>query len=316
MTGHAHEQRKKLIVNADDYALTDGISRGILRAARQGVVTSTSVLALGPSFEQAAQWLADTAGIGVGVHCALVGEDPPLLPAFEIPTLVDRRGHFPRTWRTFAARAALGRVDSGDVARELTAQIQSVAAIGHPISHLDAHQHLQLIPLIGQTIVALAKRFRVPAIRVPDVSPVNRLWVPIGVLGSRLRRRATRHGLLVPDCSIGIDVAGTLESSRLRATLERLARTHGPIVELTVHPGERHDPQRVRYQWGYRWPEELSALTDPSIRRTVDRLGFELATYSTARRSTTPAARDLVSHDDAGPVLPVPSEVLRGPRVT
>ena len=314
MDFHTTSPHKKLIVNADDYALTDGISRGILRAARQGVVTSTSVLAVGPSFERAAQWLSDTASIGVGVHCALVGEDPPLSPAFEIPTLVDRRGRFPRTLRGFAARAALGQVDPSDVARELTAQIQSVAAIGHPISHLDAHQHLQLIPLIGQTILALGRRFRVPAIRVPDVSPVNSLWLPISVLGSRLRRHATAHGMLVPHHSIGIDVAGRLDSTRLRATLEQLAVARGSVVELTVHPGERHDPQRFRYRWGYRWYEELAALTDPAIRRVVDRLGLELATYSTARDAATRQTRDLVSvRHDTPATLSLRSELLRGP---
>jgi predicted glycoside hydrolase/deacetylase ChbG (UPF0249 family) len=302
---HSTPPRRKLIVNADDYALTEGVSRGILKAAHQGIVTSTSVLAVGPAFDRAAQWLADTAGIGVGVHFALVGEDPPLLPASEIPTLVDPRGRFPRTWRAFSARAALGRIDPADVARELRTQLERVGAIGHPIGHLDAHQHLQLYPLIGETVVALATRFRVRAIRVPGVSAAHPLSVPVALLSSRLRRAATARGLLVADRSVGIDVAGRLERARLRAPLLRLAGTPARVVELTVHPGEALDPQRARYDWGYRWPEELEALTDVTTRRLVDRLGFELATYATARAERAPTRDGVAARvppgRDAGP---------------
>ena len=43
-------RQRLLIVNADDFGLTEGISRGILHAHRQGIVTSTSVIALGPAY--------------------------------------------------------------------------------------------------------------------------------------------------------------------------------------------------------------------------------------------------------------------------
>ena len=67
-----------------------------MRAAHlDGVVTSTSVLAVGRAFEGAATMLRATPTLDVGAHLALVGEDPPLLPAREIPTLVDADGAFP-----------------------------------------------------------------------------------------------------------------------------------------------------------------------------------------------------------------------------
>jgi YdjC-like protein len=80
-----------LIVNADDYGLTEGVSKAILATARDGIVTSTSVLAVAPAFDRTSRWLAGT-NLGVGAHFAAVGEDPPLLSAREVPTLVDERG--------------------------------------------------------------------------------------------------------------------------------------------------------------------------------------------------------------------------------
>ncbi len=70
-----------LIVSADDYGLREGISSGILRAHREGIVTSTSVFAVGPSYPRTASWLGDHPALGVGVHLAAVGEDPPPLGA-------------------------------------------------------------------------------------------------------------------------------------------------------------------------------------------------------------------------------------------
>ena len=79
-----------LVVNADDMGLTPGICRAVLRGHTEGVVTSTSVLAVGAAFDDAAARLRDTPGLAVGAHLALVGEDRPLLSAAEIPTLVGR----------------------------------------------------------------------------------------------------------------------------------------------------------------------------------------------------------------------------------
>lgn len=55
-----------LIVNADDYGLAEGISRGILPAHREAIATSTSAIALGPAYPKVANWLAEEDNLGVG----------------------------------------------------------------------------------------------------------------------------------------------------------------------------------------------------------------------------------------------------------
>ena len=100
-----------LVVNADDFGLTPGICDGILRAHAGGIVTSTTVIAVGPALAGRVEAL-HSSGLATGGHLTLVGEDPPLLSAAEIPTLVDDRGRLAPSWRTFVRRAALGRVDA------------------------------------------------------------------------------------------------------------------------------------------------------------------------------------------------------------
>src|SRR5664279_170840 len=95
-----------LIVSADDLGLTDGVCRAVLRGHLDGVVTSTSLLAVGRSFGVAVRMLLDHPTLDVGAHLAIVGEDPPLLTAREIPTLVDGRGAFPLDYRKVVLRGA------------------------------------------------------------------------------------------------------------------------------------------------------------------------------------------------------------------
>ncbi|MEA2687166.1 MAG: hypothetical protein QOE93_2361 [Actinomycetota bacterium] len=271
---------RHLIVNADDFGLTEGISRGILAAHRTGIVTSTSALAIGPAYPKVAPWLADEPALGVGVHLAAVGEDPPLLSAAEIPSLLGRRGHLSPGYKGFIVRAAAGRIDPDDLCREFTAQLELVQELGVAITHLDAHQHIHLWPLVREVVLDLARRYDIPAVRVPRFRSMTPSGIGVTVLGRRLARRAAAAGVRYPEDAVGLECAGCLDADRLPRVLARLAAGTRQSVELTAHPGEGDDPDRARYQWGYRWEDELAALATPGARDLVTRHGFTLATYA------------------------------------
>lgn len=271
-----------LIVNADDYGLTDGVCRAIVRAHKEGIVTSTSALAVAPAFARCASWLDDVADLGVGVHLAVVGEDPPLLSASEIPTLVDRRGHLPLSWRQFLPRIAARRIDIADVEREFTAQADAVRAAlpGRPITHLDTHQHLHLWPRIGALVCVLADRWQVPAVRVTRSGQGSPKGRAVNALGSRLARRASSSGLATPETFAGFDEAGAVAVNRLTGVIEQLGASGARAAEIGVHPGEHADTDLARYEWGYRWGDELDALLAPEARAAVARAGFTLGSFA------------------------------------
>src|SRR3954447_8143193 len=83
----------RLVVNADDFGMSPAISRGIVRAHRDGIVTSTSLLGNCVDLDQARAALAEAPNLGVGVHLALVGGGPVAAPA-SIPTLLTKTGRF------------------------------------------------------------------------------------------------------------------------------------------------------------------------------------------------------------------------------
>jgi chitin disaccharide deacetylase len=58
----------KLIVNADDFGLSRGINRGIIQSHEYGIVTSASLFANGPAFDDALEKITTCPKLGVGVH--------------------------------------------------------------------------------------------------------------------------------------------------------------------------------------------------------------------------------------------------------
>lgn len=278
-----------LIVNADDFGLTKGVSRAIVRAHREGVLTSTSLLALGPAFASTASWLDDVPELGLGAHLAIVGEDRPILGPREIPTLVDRNGRLAPSWRAFLPRAAAGRVDVADVEREFEAQLSVITdALGAPrLTHLDTHQHLHLWPPVGRVVLRLAERWGIGAARLTRSSSRSPVARAVNRLARRFERRARAAGVALPAGFAGFDEGGAMDEARLVSTLDRLASSAVPSAEIGVHPGEEGDPELDRYQWGYRWGSELGALTGQRVREAIESHGFVLGTFGDLGRVET-----------------------------
>jgi predicted glycoside hydrolase/deacetylase ChbG (UPF0249 family) len=273
-----------LVVNADDFGLTEGVSRAIVRAHREGIVTSTSVLALGSGFERSSALLADNPALGAGAHLAVVGEDPPLLSSREIPTLVDRRGRLHLSWRRFLPRAATGRIDPADVRREFAAQLDRIADAGIAIDHLDTHQNLHLWPLVRDAVLELGEQRDVRATRVTRSSARGPVGAVVRRLAQALVDQCERRGWAFPMASTGLDGAGHLDTPRMIGALETLAGAGATTAELATHPGEHGDADLVRYRWGYLWGAECDALCSKTVRTAVGELGFELGTFGDLAR--------------------------------
>ena len=84
-----------LIVNADDFGRSAGVDDGILRAHREGIVTSTTFMTNAPSAQHAASIARATPTLDVGVHLVLTYARPLSSPA-RIRSLVREDGSF---WR-------------------------------------------------------------------------------------------------------------------------------------------------------------------------------------------------------------------------
>jgi predicted glycoside hydrolase/deacetylase ChbG (UPF0249 family) len=245
-----------LIVNADDFGLTSGVSRGILEAGRHGIVTSTTLLvnrAMSP--DQIGE--LQGSGLGVGVHLNLTLGVPVSDPR-RVPSLVDAEGRFIRDAREAAARA------KPDEARiELGTQIDAFRRImGRFPTHLDTHHHVgRHDPILG-VVLDFARALKV-AVRSQDEA---------------VRGAARRLGLRTPDHFMG-ESGPEPYWSRERA-LDHLATLPAGLSEFMTHPGY-FDDDLAYSRYGRQRETELAGLTDVDVRRAIERHGIRLAHFGT-----------------------------------
>ena len=83
----------KLIVNADDFGLSEAVNYGIISAYKNGIVRSTTIMAGMPAFDHAVELLKENKGLGCGVHMTL-SLNKPVLNYHK--TIVDENGNFYR----------------------------------------------------------------------------------------------------------------------------------------------------------------------------------------------------------------------------
>jgi predicted glycoside hydrolase/deacetylase ChbG (UPF0249 family) len=262
----------RLVVNADDFGMSPSISRGVLRAHREGIVTSTSLLGNCTDLEQARALLAEAPGLGVGVHLALV-EGRPIADPASVPSLLAGDGVFHGRGAQFIAAWGKRQIDPADVEREFDAQVTRVRAAGIEIDHLDTHHHLGFLPAVGRSVEVVAQRHNIGAIRsaieAPSLSWVTdpRRGLKAGVLtglGWLTRRQlgARRHSAQ----SWGYVESGRLDEVRV---LEIIGRLGPGTHELICHPGEERTPF-------YDHLGELTALTSAKVRRAISQRGISL----------------------------------------
>jgi chitin disaccharide deacetylase len=276
---------KKLIVNADDLGLTPGVNRGVLRAFQDGIVTSASLLVTGSAFDDAVALARQNPELDVGLHVTLV-EEQSILGREVLPTLVDESGRLPRTSGEFLRRALLARISWDEVEREIAAQIARFQNTGLRLSHLDSHQHLHMFPPVFQIVRRLTRGMDNVWIRNPAgpwrKSPDVRMgrWVQRLSLNLTCVSTQALLGLRVPqmpDGMYGFEVGGCLTRSALEQILRKIP---DGLYELICHPGEDDADTPRRYgHWGYRWAEELEALTAPETRAVLKEQGIALSSF-------------------------------------
>ncbi len=285
---------RQLIVNADDFGYTPGVSQGIIRASREGIVTSTSVMVNMP---YAAEWILraqqDVPGLGLGLHLTLTAGRP-ILPPEEVPDLVTESG-------TFLPKAQLilrlPRLDMAQVERELRAQVEAFKAlVRQPPDHLDSHHHITyLSPPLAALMIQLARDLSVPIRRPVPGGPggqeqaVRLLKDAVGDLSDAyveemieiLNHHAAKSGVPMPDRFVG-DFFG--ERATLGDLLLLLLEVPEGVTELMCHPAEVDDALRATSGYADRRADELAALTHPSAREVVNSEFIQLITFRDMKR--------------------------------
>ncbi len=176
----------------------------------------------------------------------------PLSPPEDIPSLLDRQGHFHPDRREFFAHAS-----AGDAYREARAQVERAVADGIDITHMDSHEGtLQLRPEFAEIYVRLATEFRLP-IRAGS----RALLADMGIVDDWVGL-IRKQGIHVPDNLIYIPI-NRFGSYREKEeyTSEVLSSVPTGITEIYFHPtlpeskldDQRTESYRQMRQWDFQY---------------------------------------------------------------
>jgi predicted glycoside hydrolase/deacetylase ChbG (UPF0249 family) len=283
---------KQLIVNADDFGLTESVNCGIVVAHREGILTSTSLLANGLAFDQAIASSRQLPHLSVGVHLN-ISAGTPVSPAGRIPTLLNNHGQLHLSPLPIWIRILTGQISLENIRSEFRAQILKVLNAGLTPTHLDGHLHIHVLPPLAPIVIALAHEFCIRYVRCPDenleatlpllwklqatsIAALERSAIALAVtsFARPLREQLRKHGLISSDAFYGLVHAGFLDAKMLAALLQWVPEG---TTELVCHPGypsselESLGGKLVRSR-----ESELIALTAREIKETVRTLGIHL----------------------------------------
>jgi len=250
---------KKLIVNADDFALTDGISSGIARLMDTGAVTSTSVMTCAEGAEGRVRRHAGIMLGRAGVHLQLTAGRP-RLPAAQVKSLVTTDGSF---FRRFPAGFA---PNPAEVEAEWTAQVEALLSWGIRPTHLDGHHHAHMLPSCRSALLAVARRFGLPvrAVTGEDVAALR------------------GESLVCPDVFVRDFDEGVRTAERFLELASRAAFECPPdgVLEIMVHPGEVEPGLYPLTSYAGERGEELAALSASGASLAARRLGLAATSFA------------------------------------
>ena len=286
---------KNLIVNADDLGWTDGVNRGIVEAFRNGIVTSTSLLANGAAFAGGVAAAKSAPGLGMGVHLNL-SDGAPVADRETVTSLLNDEGLFAGGPESLLLRRARGGLPLNEVEFEWDAQIQKVRDAGIAPTHLDGHKHVHMLPGLFEIALRLAKRHNIGAIRVSLEASSLRAALSAGnkqrngvvmkqgvqarglkLLARDAREQSERAGIATADYFCGIAQTGELTLEGVTQFLKSLPEG---TTELMCHPGYADAAlQKTATRLQDSRQTELEILTDTGVRNLVASQGIRLIDY-------------------------------------
>jgi predicted glycoside hydrolase/deacetylase ChbG (UPF0249 family) len=285
---------RHLIINADGYGFTPGVTRAIDECVNFGTVRSVSANVNFPSAERIRDLVRRNPDVSVGCHLnPVVGM--PVLPPDRVRSLLDENGAF--HYRRFTRRFLRGELRLDELRSELAAQIEKTRDLaGAAFSHVDFHMGLHRLPGLYQIFLetALASgtgRIRTHRYRLgmetrwPRLTHAAHLASAPGRAARYgwnllLRTKARMRGLAMPDRWVEITRMGRRPGSIGLKPFIRMLRNVPPgFSEFVTHPAYVDDDLR---RWStYLEPreEERRVLLDVRFREALGQSGVRLAGY-------------------------------------
>jgi len=272
------------ILCADDYGMTEGVSRGLLEPAAPGRISAASAMSSLPDWRRAARdWTAARPAVDLGLHVTLtagapLGAMPRLAPGGEFPGLA-----------ALAAAAISRRLPHEEIEAEIVRQIDAFCdAFGAPPTHVDGHQHVHVLPGVRRALFAALSRRGLSHLPVRDSSDApgriarrraqSAKALKVNALATGFRRAARRAG---HDVNQGF--AGYSDFSPDRYDARQFGAylvAPGPRHLVMCHPGRVDDALRRLDPVTEARERELAFLMSPDFAALLAEKGATLVRHA------------------------------------
>lgn len=281
---------KYLIVNADDFGLTPGVNRAVIEAHTRGILTSATLMANMPAFDEAVQMAKAQPTLGVGLHFNIT-QGQPVADASRVRSLLDERGEFLGTSTALLRRALAGKLRTEEIEIELRAQIEKVLDAGLRLTHVDSHKHAHALPQVCDVIAGTIGNYGINAVRLPrerwrfDHADTSAKLMAQSVVALGLAQlcrfsasRLRQSGVGTTDAFFGVTQTGFWTKRWLLGLIGSLP---DGVSELMSHPGYEDDElEQVKTRLRASRQNELSLLTDTNVVTTARNCGVRLVSFA------------------------------------
>jgi len=240
----------KVIINADDFGLSQSVNDGIVHCFKQGVVTSASLMVNTPFTEDAVAKIGANGIKNVGVHLNLTYG---LSVLKDVPSLVDADGKF----HYVCSLGYYARYEEG--VRELTAQVEKFLSFGLTPTHLDYHHYFHQEPHVFKAYVEVAKKYGLPARGFTE----------------QARAELNRAGVVTTD-AFSFDFHDYGARAETLAEVVKHYSGKAETLEIMATLGYVDDYTRMQSSYDYREVElvELEKAVKAGVFKDVELIGF------------------------------------------
>jgi hopanoid biosynthesis associated protein HpnK len=267
---------RRLIVNADDFGRSPSINEAVIRAHREGILTSASLMVNEPASDAAVELARQNPRLGVGLHLTLV-LGRAALPPREIPGLANARGEFTNS----PAAAGFGYFFRPglreQLRQEIHAQFARFRATGLPLDHVNGHLHFHQHPAVFPILWRDAEPLGIRQLRLTR----EPFWMDALLVRGRRWYRAF-HAMIF------FSLAWYL---RLRFSFKKFRHTQRVFGLLEDSHVDEHyvlkllpalpagDSELYSHPSLDKFKHEFDALISPRVREQIEKLGIELIRY-------------------------------------
>jgi hopanoid biosynthesis associated protein HpnK len=267
---------RRLIINADDFGLSPSVNEAVIRAHREGILTSASLMVNEAGFDEAVKLAKENPKLGVGLHlCLLHGHST--LPPEKIPGLVNVRRKFSNSPVGVGMKYFFDEGLREQLQVEIRAQFERFRSTGLPLDHVNGHLHLHLHPTVFKILMDEAETFGIRHLRLTRDCLARSRRMSRGYhfyrishaaifecLSSRVRGPLRQRNIKHAQITFGLLQDGRVDEEYILKLLPELPEGDS---ELYSHPSLD------------KFKHEFDALTSPRVRELIQKLGIQLIRY-------------------------------------